>query len=104
MRFRVSDSGIGIPKDKLSSVFERFTQVDANDQRRYGGTGLGLAIVNELVKLHKGTIKVESELGKGTTFTVDLPLKTTDAPVPEILIARQQRRAQRPDHPCRRRQ
>ncbi len=84
--FRVSDTGIGIPKDKLSSVFERFTQVDANDQRRYGGTGLGLSIVRELVKLHKGSVDVESEPGKGTTFTVHLPLEATVAPEPSTFM------------------
>ena len=82
--FRVSDTGIGIPEDKLSSVFERFTQVDAKDQRRYGGTGLGLSIVRELVRLHKGSVEVESEQGKGTTFTVHLPLEATSAPDPAM--------------------
>jgi signal transduction histidine kinase/DNA-binding response OmpR family regulator len=82
VRFRVSDTGIGIPNDKLSSVFERFIQVDANDQRRYGGTGLGLSIVSDLVKLHKGSVDVESEQGKGTTFNVHLPLEEAVAPEP----------------------
>jgi len=80
VQFRISDNGIGIPKEKLTSVFERFTQVDANDQRRYGGTGLGLAIVKELVALHQGKLHVESEVGKGTTFTVTLPLEQAKGP------------------------
>ncbi|MEO8588422.1 MAG: ATP-binding protein [Flavobacteriales bacterium] len=80
IRFRISDTGIGIPKDKLTSVFDRFVQVDQKDQRRYGGTGLGLSIVKELVALYKGRIHVESEPGKGTAFTVVLALEAVEAP------------------------
>lgn len=78
--FSVRDNGIGIPAEKLGSIFERFTQVDVHDQRKYGGTGLGLSIVKELVDLHGGRVDVRSEVGKGTTFTVDLPLAATAAP------------------------
>ncbi|MCB9182874.1 MAG: response regulator [Flavobacteriales bacterium] len=80
IRFTVSDTGIGIPKEKLASIFERFTQVDIADQRRYGGTGLGLAIVKELVDLHHGSIRVESESGAGARFFVELPLPSCAAP------------------------
>lgn len=80
VRFTVSDTGIGIPPEKLASIFERFTQVDIADQRRYGGTGLGLAIVKELVDLHHGSISVESDFGAGARFFVDLPLPPCDAP------------------------
>ena len=79
-QFAVIDSGVGIPSDKLASIFDRFTQVEITDQRRYGGTGLGLAIVKELVDLHGGTINVESTIGSGTTFTVHLPLDPAEAP------------------------
>jgi signal transduction histidine kinase/DNA-binding response OmpR family regulator/ligand-binding sensor domain-containing protein len=70
----VSDTGIGIPPDELGKVFDRFYQVDASQTRVHEGTGLGLALVKELVELHHGSIQVASEVGKGTTFTVRLPL------------------------------
>ncbi|MBK8499029.1 MAG: tetratricopeptide repeat protein [Flavobacteriales bacterium] len=80
IQLAVIDSGLGIPQDKLATIFDRFTQVEVTDQRRYGGTGLGLAIVKELVDLHGGTITVESMIGRGTTFTVLLPLEPAEAP------------------------
>ncbi|MDH5508294.1 MAG: GAF domain-containing protein, partial [Anaerolineae bacterium] len=70
----VSDTGIGIPKDQLERVFERFYQVDGSASRRYGGTGLGLALVKEIVELHSGEISVKSQANKGSTFRVKLPL------------------------------
>ncbi len=75
VRFRIRDTGIGIPKEKLANVFERFTQVHTDDHDRYGGTGLGLSIVKELVAMHHGHIEVESEPGRGTTFTMELPYR-----------------------------
>jgi PAS domain S-box-containing protein len=69
----VSDHGRGIPADQLSTVFERFGQVDAGDARRQGGTGLGLAIAREIVTRSGGTIEVASEMGVGSTFTVVMP-------------------------------
>ena len=73
-RFRVTDQGRGIPADKLETVFERFQQVDSTDSREKGGTGLGLAISRSIVQQHGGTIRVESEPGRGSTFTFTLPL------------------------------
>lgn len=71
----VSDTGIGIKQSEIAAVFERFHQADEAVTRRYGGTGLGLSIVRDLVSLLKGTIKVESEEGKGTAFNLKIPFK-----------------------------
>src|SRR4030095_8687187 len=70
---KVSDTGIGIDKEKLNTIFERFQQAEDTVTRRYGGTGLGLSIVQELVLLQHGTIAAESRPGAGTTFNVIIP-------------------------------
>ncbi len=68
----VRDTGSGIPTDKLPAIFEKFTQADGSITRKYGGTGLGLAITRRLVQMQNGAIRVESEVGKGSTFFVTL--------------------------------
>lgn len=73
--FSVKDTGMGIPEDKLSVIFESFSQVDPAITRRYGGTGLGVSIAHRLVELMHGRMTVESEEGKGSEFTVTIPLK-----------------------------
>lgn len=72
---QVIDTGIGIPYNKLGTIFEKFTQADTSTTRKYGGSGLGLSICNALVNLMKGDIKVTSEINKGSVFTVNLPLE-----------------------------
>ncbi len=79
----VCDTGIGIPADKLDSLFESFSQVDASTTRKYGGTGLGLAIVKKLCQLMDGEIHVRSELGQGSCFEVTLKLQPSDRPQPD---------------------
>lgn len=79
----VSDTGIGIPKEKLEFIFEAFEQVDNSNTRNYGGTGLGLSITKQLVELQNGNIYVESELGKGSKFILTLPITKEK---PEIQI------------------
>ena len=73
VRVEVSDSGVGIPPDKLPKIFEKFYQVDNSAQPRQAGSGLGLAIAREIVEAHGGTIGAESDPGSGTRFTVALP-------------------------------
>lgn len=70
----VQDTGIGIPKDKQTSIFERFTQIDNSLSRNADGSGIGLSIVKSIVELHNGKIYVDSEVNKGSTFTVELPI------------------------------
>jgi CheY-like chemotaxis protein len=79
LRCRVRDTGIGIPPDKLTSIFEAFTQADRSVAEEHGGTGLGLAISQRLVALMGGRLSVTSTLGAGSTFTVELPLAPAES-------------------------
>jgi len=77
LRYRVTDTGIGIPSDKIGSLFTEFKQTDANIASEYGGTGLGLSITKKFIEMHGGRIWVESELGKGSTFIFEIPLRVS---------------------------
>lgn len=80
LRFTLSDTGIGIPEEKLSTIFSPFTQADCSTSRKYGGSGLGLAIVDRLVALMGGQVSVESAPGRGSVFTFTAELTVPDAP------------------------
>ena len=79
LRYRVSDTGIGIPADQLDEVWVQFRQVDTTTTRDFGGTGLGLSITKKFVELHGGRIWAESELGKGSAFYFTIPLRVERA-------------------------
>ncbi|HEX9997309.1 MAG TPA: ATP-binding protein [Abditibacterium sp.] len=75
LNLRVSDQGIGIARDKMGRLFEKFERIDNRDTRQAGGTGIGLFLVKHLVEQHEGDISIESELGKGSVFIVRMPLR-----------------------------
>ncbi|MEN8223752.1 MAG: tetratricopeptide repeat protein [Bacteroidota bacterium] len=86
---KISDSGIGIPANKIKDMFAEYSQSDVSISRQYGGTGLGLNIVYKLVNLMKGTIEVSSKLNEGTQFIINLPLqKTEETPVEDPGISK----------------
>ena len=81
----ISDTGIGIPTDRLAAVFDQFEQADNSTTRQYGGTGLGLAISRKLARMMGGDITVKSTVGRGSVFTVTLGLEPCEAPPPEVV-------------------
>lgn len=82
--FRVVDTGIGVPVDKREAIFEQFSQADSSITREYGGTGLGLSISSQLVALMGGKLKLESQMGKGSTFYFSLPKVVLDGALPNF--------------------
>ena len=83
----VEDEGIGIEKEKISKILEPFSQASKDTARKYGGTGLGMSIVNNLVKLLKGEMKIESEINKGSKFLIQFPIKIVKNRKLNILVA-----------------
>ena len=84
LTFVIRDTGYGMTKDDLPRIFDKFYRVKNEKTKAIAGTGLGLPIVKGIVEAHLGTIKVESQLGKGSTFTIELPLLSPD---PETSVA-----------------
>ena len=84
----VRDTGVGIPKEECSHLFERFHRIESTRARTYEGTGIGLALVQELAKLHGGSVHVESSEGEGSTFTVSVPLGSAHLPAERIHATR----------------
>ena len=85
LRFEIRDSGIGIPDDKLATIFDEFVQVDSSSTRNYGGTGLGLAITSQLVTLMGGELNVSSQIGRGSQFFFELEFVAGSNPVLPII-------------------
>ena len=86
LSFSISDTGIGIPAEKLATIFSSFTQADSSVTRQFGGTGLGLAIVKRLVEFHGGQIKLESQVGSGSTFSFSIPVAVRATETPKDTI------------------
>ncbi len=82
--FKIQDSGIGIEKEKLDTIFERFSQAEDSITRNYGGTGLGLSIAKNLVLLQHGNIDVRSQIGQGTTFDFYIPYRIAEEQLPQV--------------------
>jgi signal transduction histidine kinase len=84
----VRDTGVGIPKEELPHMFDRFHRVEGTKGRTHEGTGIGLSLAHELVKLHGGTMRIKSAIGEGSTFTIVLPLNTAHLPKERIMAQR----------------
>jgi signal transduction histidine kinase len=84
----VRDTGVGVPQRELPRLFERFHRIEGQMSRTHEGSGIGLALVQELVRLHSGTISVDSEVGRGTTFTIRVPFGTAHLPTDRISVER----------------
>jgi len=85
LQVRVSDTGVGIPEDQLGRIFDRFHRVESVHGRSQEGTGIGLAMVKELVRMHQGTISVRSQLGRGSTFIIAIPMGRKHLPADKIV-------------------
>jgi two-component system sensor histidine kinase RpfC len=92
IRIEVTDTGIGIPEEKLESIFESFTQADTSTTRRYGGSGLGTTIAKQLITLMGGQIGVRSRPGTGSTFWIEVPMRVVPAPEQGLLAEKLARR------------
>ncbi|AGB48590.1 PAS domain S-box [Methanomethylovorans hollandica DSM 15978] len=90
VKISVTDNGIGIAKENIERIFDPFYQVDSSTTRRYGGTGLGLALIKQFIKMHGGNIWVESEPGKGSTFTFTIPLDYGEQPIRMLQVSEDQ--------------
>ena len=88
VELQVRDTGVGIPEDQRTRVFERFHRIEGTQARTFEGTGIGLALVQELIKLHGGHVRVESTVGQGSTFIVTIPRGTAHLPAERIQAAR----------------
>lgn len=88
LSFFVSDTGIGIPPDKIHDIFESFTQATTGTARKYGGTGLGLAITKQLLEMQNGNISIESKINAGTTFKVYIPYSYSSSTTPAVFIGK----------------
>lgn len=86
IQFEISDTGIGIPEDRIATIFESFTQASNETTRKYGGTGLGLTIVKQLTELQGGTVSVKSKLDEGSTFCVTIAYKKYTSETPPVPV------------------
>jgi signal transduction histidine kinase len=89
LEFRVTDTGVGIAPEQIASLFGDFAQADASSTRKYGGTGLGLAISQRLARMMGGEITAESQLGRGSVFTLRLPANCESKPGVDPSIERE---------------